>query len=117
MELLVLWFLVVFFMLLTIGGSLRLSPHHYITSTSHEMAAASTYDDHQAHINHQEGATEGIGMEVHPTGSSLPDCSHACGPCFPCKRVMVSFKCSVAESCPIVYRCMCKGKYYHVPSN
>ncbi|XP_008804498.2 uncharacterized protein LOC103717771 [Phoenix dactylifera] len=51
------------------------------------------------------------------TGSSLPDCSHACGPCFPCKRVMVSFKCSIAESCPIVYRCMCNGKYYHVPSN
>ncbi|XP_020575733.1 protein EPIDERMAL PATTERNING FACTOR 2-like isoform X2 [Phalaenopsis equestris] len=51
------------------------------------------------------------------TGSSLPDCSHACGPCFPCKRVMVSFKCSIAESCPIVYRCMCKGRYYHVPSN
>ncbi|CAL9175409.1 unnamed protein product [Musa hybrid cultivar] len=47
-------------------------------------------------------------------GSSLPDCSHACGPCSPCKRVMVSFKCTVAESCPIVYRCMCKGKYYHI---
>ncbi|CAL9091442.1 unnamed protein product [Musa textilis] len=47
-------------------------------------------------------------------GSSLPDCSHACGPCSPCKRVMVSFKCTVAESCPIVYRCMCKGKYYHL---
>ncbi|KZV28925.1 hypothetical protein F511_13720, partial [Dorcoceras hygrometricum] len=58
-----------------------------------------------------------IGMELYPTGSSLPDCSHACGPCTPCRRVMVSFnRCSV-ESCPIVYRCMCKGKYYHVPSN
>ncbi|KAG5541660.1 hypothetical protein RHGRI_021482 [Rhododendron griersonianum] len=55
-------------------------------------------------------------MELYPTGSSLPDCSHACGPCFPCKRVMISFKCST-ESCPIVYRCMCRGKYYHVPSN
>ncbi|ONK60761.1 uncharacterized protein A4U43_C08F22310 [Asparagus officinalis] len=55
--------------------------------------------------------------EIYATGSSLPDCSHACGPCFPCKRVMVSFKCSVAESCPIVYRCMCRGRYYHVPSN
>ncbi|XP_028553825.1 protein EPIDERMAL PATTERNING FACTOR 2-like [Dendrobium catenatum] len=56
-------------------------------------------------------------LDPYATGSSLPDCSHACGPCFPCKRVMVSFKCSIAESCPIVYRCMCKGKYYHVPSN
>ncbi|KAK1266576.1 Protein EPIDERMAL PATTERNING FACTOR 2 [Acorus gramineus] len=54
---------------------------------------------------------------MYATGSRLPDCSHACGPCFPCKRVMVSFKCSVAESCPIVYRCMCRGRYYHVPSN
>ncbi|EEF28094.1 conserved hypothetical protein [Ricinus communis] len=66
----------------------------------------------------EEGAREEeVGTELYPTGSSLPDCSHACGPCFPCKRVMVSFKCSsVGESCPIVYRCMCKGKYYHVPS-
>lgn len=65
----------------------------------------------------QEKGKEVLGMELYPTGSSLPDCSHACGPCFPCKRVMVSFKCSIAESCPTVYRCMCKGKYYHVPSN
>ncbi|RWV99383.1 hypothetical protein GW17_00037712 [Ensete ventricosum] len=66
----------------------------------------------------QETAEDGVGEGVYATtGSSLPDCSHACGPCLPCKRVMVSFKCFVAESCPIVYRCMCKGKYYHVPSN
>ncbi|KAK8921105.1 Protein EPIDERMAL PATTERNING FACTOR 2 [Platanthera zijinensis] len=51
------------------------------------------------------------------SGSRLPDCSHACGACFPCRRVMVSSKCSVAESCPVVYRCTCKGRYYHVPSN
>ncbi|KAK1405594.1 Epidermal patterning factor-like protein [Heracleum sosnowskyi] len=57
--------------------------------------------------------------ELYPTGSSLPDCSHACGPCSPCKRVMVSFKCSisVSEPCPVVYRCMCHGRFYHVPSN
>ncbi|KAJ9146035.1 hypothetical protein P3X46_028353 [Hevea brasiliensis] len=62
-----------------------------------------------------QGAREEQRMEVYPTGSSLPDCSHACGPCVPCKRVMVSFKCSIGESCPIVYICLCKGKYYHVP--
>ncbi|KAL3735427.1 hypothetical protein ACJRO7_024542 [Eucalyptus globulus] len=56
------------------------------------------------------------GAELFPTGSSLPDCSHACGPCVPCKRVIVSYKCSI-ESCPVVYRCVCKGKYYHVPSH
>ncbi|PNT61953.1 hypothetical protein BRADI_5g23357v3 [Brachypodium distachyon] len=55
--------------------------------------------------------------EVYATGSSLPDCSHACGPCKPCNRVMVSFKCSIAEPCPMVYRCMCKGKCYPVPSS
>ncbi|KAI3996318.1 hypothetical protein MKX01_026786 [Papaver californicum] len=59
-----------------------------------------------------------VGMEMYPTGgSSLPDCSHSCGACFPCKRVMVSFRCASTESCPVVYRCMCKGRYYHVPSN
>ncbi|GJN26288.1 hypothetical protein PR202_gb14209 [Eleusine coracana subsp. coracana] len=57
--------------------------------------------------------------EVRATGSSLPDCTHACGACSPCSRVMVSFKCSVAEPlpCPMVYRCMCRGKCYPVPSN
>ncbi|KAH7683954.1 hypothetical protein IHE45_05G216200 [Dioscorea alata] len=64
-------------------------------------------DDHHHHIL----------KDIYGSKSSLPDCSHACGPCFPCKRVIVSFKCSLAESCPIVYRCMCNGKYYHVPSN
>jgi hypothetical protein len=62
--------------------------------------------------------TEGFMQEeVYATGSSLPDCSHACGPCKPCSRVMVSFKCSIAEPCPMVYRCMCKGKCYPVPSS
>ncbi|XP_062160235.1 protein EPIDERMAL PATTERNING FACTOR 2 [Alnus glutinosa] len=71
----------------------------------------------QGHLSSKEEGKEEVGMELYPTGgSSLPDCSHACGPCFPCKRVIVSFKCST-EACPIVYRCMCKGKYYHVPSN
>uniref|UniRef100_A0ACD5UUA4 Uncharacterized protein n=1 Tax=Avena sativa TaxID=4498 RepID=A0ACD5UUA4_AVESA len=62
--------------------------------------------------------TEGLMQEeVYATGSSLPDCSHACGACKPCSRVMVSFKCSIAEPCPMVYRCMCKGKCYPVPSS
>ncbi|XP_028752404.1 protein EPIDERMAL PATTERNING FACTOR 2-like [Neltuma alba] len=75
--------------------------------------------DHDSLVSLQEekAATGDEGQMMYPYGSSLPDCSHACGACFPCKRVIVSFKCSSAESCPIVYRCMCKGKYYHVPSN
>ncbi|KAJ6383623.1 hypothetical protein OIU78_027005 [Salix suchowensis] len=125
--------LMLIFMVFMVGKSLR--PHHY-TKSSYSKEGASNGDE--AHdfpkvrfldifrvnsstraltcINLQEAAREEPGMEVYPTGSSLPDCSHACGPCTPCKRVMVSFKCSVAESCPIVYRCMCNGKYYHVPS-
>uniref|UniRef100_A0A453C494 Epidermal patterning factor-like protein n=1 Tax=Aegilops tauschii subsp. strangulata TaxID=200361 RepID=A0A453C494_AEGTS len=51
------------------------------------------------------------------TGSRLPDCAHACGACAPCKRVMVSFRCAEAsESCPIAYRCMCRGRFFRVPT-
>ncbi|KAA8524446.1 hypothetical protein F0562_010830 [Nyssa sinensis] len=51
-------------------------------------------------------------------GSSLPDCSHACGSCSPCRLVMVSFVCASleeAETCPIAYKCMCNNKSYPVP--
>ncbi|PHT43386.1 Protein EPIDERMAL PATTERNING FACTOR 1 [Capsicum baccatum] len=51
-------------------------------------------------------------------GSSLPDCSHACGSCRPCRLVMVSFVCSSieeAETCPMAYKCMCHNKSYPVP--
>ncbi|KAF8413920.1 hypothetical protein HHK36_001916 [Tetracentron sinense] len=55
---------------------------------------------------------------VQIAGSSLPDCSHACGSCSPCRLVMVSFVCSSleeAETCPMAYKCMCKNKSYPVP--
>ncbi|KAK1393304.1 Epidermal patterning factor-like protein [Heracleum sosnowskyi] len=51
-------------------------------------------------------------------GSRLPDCSHACGSCSPCRLVMVSFVCATiqeAESCPMAYKCMCNNKSYPVP--
>ncbi|CAA0808817.1 Protein EPIDERMAL PATTERNING FACTOR 1 [Striga hermonthica] len=51
-------------------------------------------------------------------GSSLPDCTHACGSCTPCRLVVVSFVCSSleeAETCPISYKCMCHDKSYPVP--
>ncbi|KAL8486982.1 hypothetical protein ACS0TY_023138 [Phlomoides rotata] len=70
----------------------------------------------RSRVGSEEGHME-IGMELYPTGSSLPDCSHACGACTPCHRVIISFNKCAVESCPIVYRCTCKGKYYHVPSN
>ncbi|KAJ4701185.1 protein EPIDERMAL PATTERNING FACTOR 2-like [Melia azedarach] len=96
-------------MFFTTGCSFRIpSRPHHVSVSFHEKGA-----DNEGGVAVVYPTEE----EVYPMGSSLPDCSHACGPCFPCKRVMVSFKCSTAESCPIVYRCMCKGKYYHVPSN
>jgi protein EPIDERMAL PATTERNING FACTOR 1/2 len=51
------------------------------------------------------------------SGSRLPDCLHACGACSPCRRVIVSFKCaeSASESCPMAYRCMCRGRFFRVP--
>ncbi|EOA34781.1 hypothetical protein CARUB_v10022355mg, partial [Capsella rubella] len=49
------------------------------------------------------------------SGSSIHDCSNACGLCKPCKLVVI-IKCSASKACPLVYKCMCKGKYYHVPS-
>ncbi|KAK4374023.1 hypothetical protein RND71_004700 [Anisodus tanguticus] len=51
-------------------------------------------------------------------GSRLPDCSHACGSCKPCRLVMVSLVCSSleeAETCPVSYKCMCHNKSYPVP--
>ncbi|KAK8552599.1 hypothetical protein V6N13_120986 [Hibiscus sabdariffa] len=103
---------VILSMFCLLSQSLRVPSHHHagIDGKANEVR-----DEPQT--KPKEGVKEEVGTELYPTGSSLPDCSHACGPCFPCKRVMVSFKCSIAESCPVVYRCMCKGKYYHVPSN
>ncbi|XP_050219770.1 protein EPIDERMAL PATTERNING FACTOR 1-like [Mercurialis annua] len=52
-------------------------------------------------------------------GSRLPDCSHACGSCSPCKLVIVSPLCAsltrASEPCPVSYRCMCNNKAYPVP--
>ncbi|XP_077212043.1 epidermal patterning factor 1 [Tasmannia lanceolata] len=54
---------------------------------------------------------------VQIAGSRLPDCSHACGSCSPCRLVMVSFVCALeeAETCPMAYKCMCNSKSYPVP--
>ncbi|KAI3440727.1 Epidermal patterning factor-like protein, partial [Psidium guajava] len=60
----------------------------------------------------------GRGDMVQSAGSSLPDCSHACGSCSPCRLVMVSFVCASvqeAETCPMAYKCMCNNKSYPVP--
>uniref|UniRef100_A0ACD5UGB1 Uncharacterized protein n=1 Tax=Avena sativa TaxID=4498 RepID=A0ACD5UGB1_AVESA len=109
---------VVFLLLAAAADGIRPSPYHGVKGAPVQLARG-----HESAGDGREAAemrTEGGLMqqeEVYATGSSLPDCSHACGPCKPCSRVMVSFKCSIAEPCPMVYRCMCKGKCYPVPSS
>ena len=68
-------------------------------------------------LQHWEGRV-GRKDTLEIAGSRLPDCSHACGSCSPCRLVMVSFVCASlaeAESCPMAYKCMCHNKSYPVP--
>ncbi|KAE9620823.1 hypothetical protein Lal_00019813 [Lupinus albus] len=97
---------VIFLMVLCIGWSLGVTHNHVKLMKLQEEK-----------VTIKEEEEEDMGVKLYPGGSNLPDCSHACGSCFPCKRVIVSYKCLIAESCPVVYKCMCKGKYYHVPAN
>ncbi|KAL5538701.1 hypothetical protein UlMin_022592 [Ulmus minor] len=65
----------------------------------------------------EEKSRRGRPLEV-AAGSRLPDCSHACGSCKPCRLLTVSFLCaelSEAETCPISYRCMCNSRSYPIP--
>ncbi|XP_022140689.1 protein EPIDERMAL PATTERNING FACTOR 1-like [Momordica charantia] len=59
------------------------------------------------------------GETVKIAGSRLPDCSHACGWCSPCRLVMVRYICGAAvedsETCPTAYKCMCTFKSFPVP--
>ncbi|KAF5784664.1 putative EPIDERMAL PATTERNING FACTOR-like protein [Helianthus annuus] len=98
------------FLVLNLGESLH--PHHFTNNRGQGGLSRSQSQEHP-----KKGERVELGMDLYPTGSSIPDCSHACGPCSPCRRVMISFKCSMTESCPVVYRCTCRGRYYHVPSN
>ncbi|KAK9706197.1 hypothetical protein RND81_07G110400 [Saponaria officinalis] len=62
--------------------------------------------------------SKGLGPDTEIAGSSLPDCSHACGSSTPCRLVMVSFVCAAleeTETCPMAYKCMCNNKSYPVP--
>ncbi|KAG7011966.1 Protein EPIDERMAL PATTERNING FACTOR 1, partial [Cucurbita argyrosperma subsp. argyrosperma] len=49
------------------------------------------------HVHHRKMAAEEAAMgrkgveTVEVAGSSLPDCSHACASCSPCRLVMISF--------------------------
>ncbi|KMT02817.1 hypothetical protein BVRB_8g194000 [Beta vulgaris subsp. vulgaris] len=102
-------------------------PH--ITFSRHINRARSYRNAHRATQGRMRGKmsprgrpavkAKGSGPDtVEIAGSSLPDCSHACGSCSPCRLVMVSFVCASieeAETCPMAYKCMCKNKSYPVP--
>nr|XP_051212638.1 protein EPIDERMAL PATTERNING FACTOR 1-like isoform X2 [Lolium perenne] len=96
-------------------------------TTTPSGSGAASQDEYggQAPTHHHQGQATQEGKKEELTslkeravaGSRLPDCGHACGPCAPCKRVMVSFRClHDAESCPLAYRCMCRGKFFRVPT-
>lgn len=85
--------------------------HHHTTTAATVVGGASKTEE-GAGLMSSKWKTKAI------AGSTLPDCSHACGSCSPCRLVMVSFVCASieeAESCPVAYRCMCKNKSYPVP--
>lgn len=89
------------------------------------MGAEKLYDEKRDLIRSRqitkrsnEGGKVGRPEPVEVAGSSLPDCSHACGSCSPCRLVMVSFVCASlaeAETCPMAYKCMCRDKSFPVP--
>ncbi|KAL0733479.1 hypothetical protein Bca4012_009689 [Brassica carinata] len=92
-------------------GSIFSSRHFptppYPTGTHHHVGIMTRKTKHQRRPD-----------TVQVAGSRLPDCSHACGSCSPCRLVMVSFVCATlmeAETCPMAYKCMCKNKSYPVP--
>ncbi|KAL5976179.1 hypothetical protein ACLOJK_020509 [Asimina triloba] len=83
--------------------------HHYRMRTAAAMGKAHSY-------YHDRKMMRSGTLEI--AGSRLPDCSHSCGSCKPCRLVMVSFMCASleeAETCPMAYKCMCKSKSYPVP--
>uniref|UniRef100_A0A7N0SXT4 Epidermal patterning factor-like protein n=1 Tax=Kalanchoe fedtschenkoi TaxID=63787 RepID=A0A7N0SXT4_KALFE len=112
--------LLLFLLMIPISMSYR--PFNQLTQPDNQV-------DNGYHGDHKEGAQDEDmtqhGMEViqgvdlvQLAGSSLPDCSHACNSCMPCRLVIVASACASlteAESCPISYRCMCNNKTYPVP--
>ncbi|KAJ4825863.1 hypothetical protein Tsubulata_050443 [Turnera subulata] len=99
-----------------IGRSRTRHGHHHTSSPSRAregmVASPSFYRERWPPLKRRGADT------VQIAGSSLPDCSHACGSCFPCRLVMVSFVCASlqeAETCPMAYKCMCRNKSYPVP--
>ncbi|GLU06477.1 hypothetical protein SLE2022_235090 [Rubroshorea leprosula] len=109
-------FIVLFFPPASISARRHLNPptgnHNQPTKAEETVANPNLYPERWATVKRM-GADP---LQI--AGSSLPDCSHACGSCSPCRLVMVSFVCASleeAETCPMAYKCMCNNKSYPVP--
>ncbi|GLT86935.1 hypothetical protein SLE2022_050420 [Rubroshorea leprosula] len=111
-------YIIFFFLLASISADRQLNPwptddYSQATRAKETIANPNMHKERRASTVKRNGA--------HPlkiAGSSLPDCSHTCGSCSPCKLVMVSFVCASleeAETCPMAYKCMCNNKCYPVP--
>ncbi|CAI0460955.1 unnamed protein product [Linum tenue] len=95
-------------------------PHHGGHHGNKKVEEAATSYYYRTEMRRRGAAGRGRGgpETVEIAGSRLPDCSHACGSCYPCRLVMVSFVCASleeAETCPMAYKCMCRNKSYPVP--
>ncbi|KAG9452689.1 hypothetical protein H6P81_005593 [Aristolochia fimbriata] len=91
---------------------------HLRTSTTTRPGEEAVVVTKPEQLSFQMRRRQGRPDTVQIAGSSLPDCSHACGSCSPCRLVMVSFVCASleeAETCPMAYKCMCRSKSYPVP--
>ncbi|KAI9086804.1 hypothetical protein K1719_031398 [Acacia pycnantha] len=108
-------------LLLVVHVPLLISARHISSSVySHEGEREDDEEQGRAGILLSEMKKKVVRGETveEVAGSRLPDCSHACGSCSPCRLVMVSFVCSSlqeAETCPMAYKCMCHDKSYPVP--
>ncbi|CAL1406618.1 unnamed protein product [Linum trigynum] len=97
------------------GRHITTRPHHHHSTSQAARDGANRKKVEEAMSYYR---TERRPDTVQIAGSSLPDCSHACGSCYPCRLVMVSFVCASleeAETCPMAYKCMCRNKSYPVP--
>ncbi|KAM3744554.1 hypothetical protein ACB098_06G061300 [Castanea mollissima] len=92
-------------------------PDHHEQEQAALASTASIMVQSHSNLEGQKQLRKAHPMQV--AGSRLPDCTHACGSCSPCRLVMVSFvlcaSLTQAETCPISYRCVCNGKSYPVP--
>ncbi|KAK8965155.1 Protein EPIDERMAL PATTERNING FACTOR 1 [Platanthera guangdongensis] len=82
--------------------------HHSFSDGGHTQGLLGRKTENVAFKQKEKIGRQGVGrrapITLHVVGSSLPDCSHACGSCSPCRLVMVSFICKEeAETCPMAY--------------